>query len=201
MARSDVSICNRALDKLGADSITSLTDDNDRARRMNRAYEPVRQAELRRRRWKFSIKRTSLAALSDEPDSDFSYQYQLPNDYLRLLPGGDLYASEDLSDYRSGPNAEYQVENGKILTNREAPLSIRYIADITDASLFDSAFAEALSARLAYENCEAITGSSSKQEQCRGDYLMAVREAARASAIESAPEYTSDSEWIMARLE
>lgn len=200
MARSDVSICNRALDKLGADAITSLSDNNDRARRMNRAYEAVRQAELRRRRWKFSIKRTTIAALADEPDSDFSYQYQLPSDYLRLLPGADLYASEDQSDYRSGPNAAYSVENGKILTNVEAPLSIRYIADITDASLFDAAFSEALSARLAYENCEAITGSTSKQEQCRNDYAMSIREAARASALESAPEYPSDSEWVMARL-
>ncbi len=199
MATSDVSICNRALQHLGASAIISLDDNNVRGRAMNTAFEPVRDAELRRRRWRFSIKRTSLPALSDAPDSGYAYQFQVPNDYLRLIEGGDIRSLPDLSDYRSLSSETFSLENGKILTDLAAPLSIRYIARITDASLFDAAFVEALSARLAYETCEQITESSQKKNDCLTAYRLAIREAVGANALEVASSSIADDTWITAR--
>lgn len=200
MPASAVSICQRALHLLGAGTITSLADNTEKARVMNVAYEPVRDAELRRRRWRFSIKRVSLAALATTPDSDYGYEYQLPNDCLRLIEGGDLTTLVDLTDYRGGPPALYQVEGRKILTNVTAPLAIRYIAKITDVSMFDSAFCEALSARLAYECCSRITESATKEDQCLRRYNFAVREAIQANAIERSTESMADDTWVFARV-
>lgn len=197
---SDVSICNRALQKLGAASITSLDDNNVRGRAMNLAFEPVRDAELRRHRWRFAIKRTSIARLVAAPDSGFSYQYQVPNDFLRLIEGGDIASTADLSDYRGVSGAAYSVENGRILTNYSSPLAIRYIARITDASLFDSAFCEALSARLAVETCETITESTQKKADLFRDYQVAIREAVRANSLEVASEAIADDTWVLARI-
>lgn len=196
---SEVEICNRALHKLGADTIISLSDDNNRARVMNVAYQPVRDAELFRRRWKFSLKRASLAALSTAPEFGFLYQYQIPTDFLRLVEGGDLLTNVDLSDYRNG-GPTYAREGDKILTDYPAPLDIRYIARITDTSLFDPAFAEALSARLAMECAKRITDSETAVQAAQQNYRLAIREAIVANAIERASESMADDSWIMARL-
>lgn len=202
MSVSDVSICNRALQKLGSTSqITSLDDNTTQARAMRLAYEPVRRAELRRRRWWFAIVRTSLAALAATPDSDYDYQYELPNDYLRLLPGGDLRTTAALADYRDGVEGLYSVEGHQILTNLGAPLAIRYLRDVTDAASFDTAFVEVLAARLAVECCEVITESGSKKEDLRADYRLCVAEAARANAFEKASEQPQDDTWIMSRTQ
>ncbi len=201
MATSEVDIANAALIKLGADTIIALTDDNVRARTMQARYGHVRDAELRRRRWKFSIRRDSLAALAAAPDSDYDRQFQLPPDYLRLIEGGDIADTADLADYRTASGrALYSIEGTRLLTNLGAPLAIRYIARITDVSLFDSAFAEALASRLAYECCEKITQSDQKKADAMTDFRLALSEARRANAIERPAEALADDSWILARV-
>lgn len=200
MPASAVSICQRALHLLGAGTIISLDDNNEKARVMKVAYEPVRDAELRRRRWRFAIKRVSIAALAATPDSDYLYQYQVPGDFLRLIEGADIRQTVDLADYRGGVSQLYSLEGRVILTNLPAPLSIRYLARITDVSLFDPAFCEALSARLAMSCAKRITESSATLADCREAYAFAMREAVQANALENAPESISDDSWIMARL-
>ena len=89
MAASSTHIANRALQILGAGRILDITEDSLEANEMARAYEPVRDAELNRRRWRFSFARVSLPALVATPDSDYAYQYQLPGDFIRLVEGGE----------------------------------------------------------------------------------------------------------------
>lgn len=198
---NEVSIANRALQILGDNPILSLSEDNKRARVLRVAFEPVRDAEIDRRNWRFAIKRVSIAALAETPDSDYAYQYRVPNDYLRLLTGGDLIPLADLTDYRSAPSALWSIEGDRILTDVGAPLSIRYIARITDASKFSASFAEALSARLAWECCDAITQSDSKQQLCERRYTMAIREARRANAFEVPTHSIADDSWMIARAQ
>jgi hypothetical protein len=168
---------------------------------MNVLYQPVRDAELHRRRWKFSIARAALPALSTAPISGYAYQYQLPVDYLRLVEGGDIVATADLTDYRGGDGAAlYSIEGLKLLTHLGAPLDIRYIAKITDVGLFNPSFAEALASRLAYEGCERITQSDSKRQLAMNDYKLAIHEATRANAIEAPPQSMADDSWLVSRL-
>lgn len=197
---SEVLICNRALQMLGSDSIISLTEDNRRARAMSLAYGPTRDAELRRRKWRFSLRRAQIAADKAAPIHGFSYAYQIPNDCLRLLSGGDLRSLPDTSDYRSGQNEMYSLEGRKILTNLGAPLSIRYIARIEDPSMFDAAFAESLAARLALECCEQITQSDSKIQICMARYKESLREAKLSNALEGSSQSVADDTWVTARL-
>ena len=199
---SEVDICNTALTKLGATTIISLTDDDPKATVMNLRYPLVRDAELRRHRWKFSLRRASLPALSETPSFGFSRQFQLPTDplCLRVIQVGEFHVGLDLSDYRGAPNEMYSIEGTRLLTNFAAPLKLRYIAQITDSTQFDAAFVEALASRLAYECCERITQSSSKKQDCAADYKQAIREAVKSNALESAPAHPADDTWVMARL-
>lgn len=199
---SEVDICNRALIKLGAATIISLTDDDPKATALNLSYPIVRDAELRRRRWKFALRRASLPALSAAPVFGFERQFQLPADplCLRVIQVAEFHVGLDQSDYRGAPTEMFSIEGTQLLTNFAAPLPIRYIAQITDTATYDAAFVEALASRLAYENCERITQSESKKEGAMRDYRMSIKEATLANALESAPSHIADDSWVTARL-
>lgn len=198
---SEVSIANRALTLLGADLIIALTDDNNRGRTMNANYAPIRDAELSRRRWRFSIARAVLPALATAPLFGYARQFQVPIDFLKLIEGGDLTSGADLTDYRTSSSALWSREGDKILTSLNAPLHIRYIARVEDTSLYSPDFAEALAARIADECCERLTQSDSKRQICMASYKRAITEATRANAIEVASESQADGEWVIARAQ
>jgi hypothetical protein len=197
---SDVSIANLALTKLGEARIISFGDDTKAARTMTALYEITRDAELRRRKWRFSLKRASLPALTASPEFGYAYAYQLPSDCLSILSVGDVAPGVDLSDYRTGIDMGlYSLEGRQVLTDLGAPLSLRYKARITDPTQFDIAFVAALAARLAYEAAEDLTQSASKRQQAGEDYKVALREAVAANAIEVAPEPMADNSWLLSR--
>lgn len=198
---SVVEIVNRALGKLGAETITSLADNTTNARAFNASYAIVRDAELRRHRWRFSIKRASLPALSTAPVSGiYKLQFQLPSDCLRILDVSNDWPGSDISNYRTSTTAEYSLEGRAILTNIKAPLPLRYVGQIVDTGLFDSAFTEAFACRLAWENCERITQSESKRRLAMIEYKQAIREAIMANALENPPEFSADSSWVTSRI-
>ena len=186
---SAVSICNRALQKLGADRIVSFDEDVTAARECAAAYPSLRDAELRAHPWGFAIKRTMIAADADAPVFGYDYSYTLPIDFLRLL-------SNETQAY----GFDYKIEGGKILCNEAAPLPLRYIARITDTTVYDELFREALATRIAFELCERITQSNAKGSQLREDYKQAIREARRANALEKVSLDFPETSWTMARL-
>jgi len=187
---SETEICNRALQKLGAGRITSLTQGSANARSCNVAYAPIRDAELRAHAWSFSIKRVQLAALAIGPIFYFDNQFQLPSDFLRLLPRDRF---DNLADL------DWTIEERNLLTDDAAPLNVRYVAQITDPNTMDALFREALSSKIAYELCEEITQSNTKKEAARIDYIMAIREARRINAIEKTAEDLPEDNWLKAR--
>jgi hypothetical protein len=86
------------------------------------------------------------------------------------------------------------------VTDFGAPLSIRYVADITDEGVFDALFVTALAARIAFEVCEQITQSNQKKQIAASDYKEAIRDAAAVGAIEKPPAPIADDSWMVARL-
>lgn len=197
---SAVDIANRALTKLGERRILAFTDDTKQARSMNSMFAIVRDAELRAARWRFSIKRASLPALVTPPAFGYVRQFQLPADCLKLLEAGDKYPGVDLSDYVQTDNSDFAVEGNAVLTNLEAPLLIRYVSQVTDPTLFDACFVEALACRLAFEAAEELTDSTSKKESAGRAYEMAMNAAHKANAIERPPQKMADDTWMIARL-
>lgn len=197
---SNVEIANRALTKLGARRVISLDDDTKEGREVKSMFTTVRDAELRKFNWRFSIKRNALAALVDAPAFGYAYQYRLPSDYLRALQVGDWYPGADQTDYVGADTSEYQIENGLILTDYVAPLKLRYVARIEDPSLFDALFVESFACKLAMELAEPLTQSATKRDQARGEYKDAIADAVRCNAIEAPPNKIADDTWILTRL-
>lgn len=185
---SEVGICNRALQKLGASRITALTDDTANARACNVAYEPVRDAELRRHPWSFALARTTLAALAAAPDFGFSYQFQLPADFLRLHP-----------DYEYRAETDWQIEGRRLLTNDGDTIYLRYVRRVTDPNQFDALFIEALAAKLAFEICEELTGSQGRADRLVNEYQRTIRDARKVNAIEKVSAEIPEDTWLTVR--
>ena len=187
---SVVEICNRALDKLGEAPIVSLADDIKASRACARAYAPVRDAVLRDHPWNCAIHRTALAAEAEAPAWGYARRFPLPVDCLRVL---------EVEGEAAGPGAGWIVEGRAVLTDIGAPLRVRYLRRLTDATLFDPLLAEALAARLAVELCEALTQSNTKRQMLLEDYAEIVARARSADGQEGTPPALAESPWVLAR--
>lgn len=187
---SEVQICNRALQRVGAARIASLSDNSKNARACNACYAQLRDAALRSHPWSFAITRVALAADSTAPvgdgDEARTSQFSWPTDALRVLLPKDS-------------NLDWLIEGRKILTDWTAPLYIRYIAKITDPNTMDPLFREFLSAYIAHEICEEITQSNTKKAGLQADMEAILAEARRTNAIEKPPAESPDGSWATAR--
>jgi len=158
---SKVDIANYALALLGQDPITDLTEDSKAARTLNLRFDSVRDAVLRGHPWNFAVQRDSRAALATAPAWGWTYAYNLPSDFLRLLD----FNPETRDPY------ELETQDGeRVLLTDASSCDIKYIARVTDTTLYDSLFIEALAARLAWASCVAITGSAELLAKLKQDY-------------------------------
>ena len=188
-----VEIANRALTKLGAERILLLTDPSKEARVMNSMFDTVMDAELRRHRWKFALKRATLPALVAQPEWGYTYAYQLPADFLALVQVNEFYV-RGLKQ-----KTLWTIESGQILTDLAAPLKVRYIRRVDNFALLDPLFVEVLACKLAFEACETLTQSGSKKQAAGEEYSFAVSEAVRQDAIENPPDELPWGSWLDSR--
>jgi hypothetical protein len=198
-----VDIADLCLLILGKPTIASFGDNSNAARAINTSYDLLRRKmQEGPGTWRFTIIRTTLAALTSVPASGpYVQQFALPSDFLRPLQIGDTYAGLDMSDYRQGPtDADYSIEGNILLCDYGAPVSLMYVADTTNTTLFNANFSIALAAEMAYYNCERLTGSDAKQEAALKRKEKAYSDAAASNAMWSPPGHNADSEWITARM-
>jgi len=199
VAVTEVSICNLALQKLGADPISSLLQVHPNASVMNAVYETLRDLELRQHRWNFAKSRATLApdATAPSTESGFSYAFPLPTDYLRLLSPNE---SNNISRDGGRNDVDWKIERHQgrrcILTNDGATLDIAYVARVEDPAQFDACFVEALACRLAWQTCERVTQSNSKKTDAAAEYKEAIREAKRLNAVENVPIESPTDTWL-----
>lgn len=188
---SEVSICNLALQKLGATRIGNLTDNTRNARSCNNCYAQLRDKELRAHPWNFSIQRATLAASATKPAFGYLYAFPLPNGFLRLLLPNRFQL-----DWKLESQSGVRV----IMTNDGPEINIRYVAQITDPNQFDPMFIEALACKMAWHMCEEITQSNEKKKDAAGEYKQTMAEARSADAFESTGETSPPESWFEAQL-
>lgn len=182
---SATEICNVALAMIGEKAITSLTEDSKTGRVCNLLYLNKLDYILRMYSWKFATTRVTLAPDAAAPDFEFTYQFTLPSDYIKLI---ELY-----------PNSiTYKFEGNKILCD-ETELCIRYTARIEDTSMMDGGFKEAFSALLARELAIPISDSMSKQRTMDELYEAKIAEARFAGSIEDDLQQIEANDWINSR--
>jgi len=185
---SETSIANRALQKLGAARITSLTENSVEARACSACMTVLRDAELRAHPWNFANGRATLSADATPPDFGKANSFQLPVDCL----------SPRENDFNS-LSKDWLIEGKKIFTDESAPLFLRYTKKIEDVNLMDPLFQEAWACKMAIEMCEELTQSNSKKAELKDDYKLAIREAKKANAIERIAQQPPEDDWVTCR--
>ena len=188
---SAVGISNAALGKIGAGTLLALTDASPEGRLALRTFAELRDQLLRAHPWNFATKRASLAASSTAPVWEYDNAYVVPSDFLRVLD----VSNPQLMDYR----VERVEDATVIVTDISAPLKIKYTAQITDADSMDPSFREALSALLAREWAEPLTGITSLGQQAAAMYDKKLQEAKAVDGQEQTPAESTNFSWIDVR--
>lgn len=188
---SEVEICNRGLQKIGAKRITALNTEDKNSRACSFVYPILRDSLLRQHTWGFSIKRASLAALSTGPIFGRTNYFPLPSDFLRLVHGNNHEIDWSIE---SAPSGEVCIT-----TDWDAPLEIRYVSQITDPDKMDELFREALSAYIAAELVEELTQSNTKKQILLQEAQSIIAEAKKTSSIEEIAQQFPEVSWITVR--
>lgn len=191
MTTSLISLCNRALDLLGADPLTSLEDQSKAARLCARNFSSVRDAVLRSYPWNCAMQRIRLPALADPPAFGYYYQYRLPEG------PNPPYC---LRVYEVMDGDEWQLEGRAILTDYAPPLAIRYVARLEDPNLFDSLLAECVSAALGVYLAANLTEAASRVEAMQQRYQQLLAEARRIDAQEEPSQRLDANQWLESRI-
>lgn len=185
MAVTAVGICNSALIKMGGALISSITESSREAALCKALYDLVRDEVLRAHPWNFATTRATLVPTSTTPAFEFDYEFDLPNDCVRVLGMND-------------PTIDYVVEGRKILCN-DSEIYIRYIYRSTDESSWDALFAEAFSWKLARELALGLVQSASMVEAMDKGYRAALASARAVDGQESIIRQLMADEWLDAR--
>ncbi|MBU1248424.1 MAG: hypothetical protein KKB70_06990 [Proteobacteria bacterium] len=191
MATSVIEICNNALQDLGEDTITSLTDNNKCARLCNQRWRATRDAVLRAHPWNCAMSQEELPASTIAPVWKWDYQFQLPADFLRIVR---VVNSEEREI------SNWEVQGKIILCDEEAPLYISYIRREIDPQQYDALLSEALSARMSAALAYPLTGSTSLAQAFWDIYREKTLEARGVDAREGVPESIVPNSWITAKL-
>lgn len=185
---SKVEIINMALRGLGADSIASLTENSENARKMSTAYPIILKGLLRLHPWSFNKKETALSRLSDVPVlEDFLYIYSLPADFVRL------------NKTSVEPAYAHKIKGRNLYSNADA-VSIEYGYYLDDPTQYDDAFVETLAAKLAAELCYAITRDKDMVKVKWAEFKEKVGMTRSLNGMETTPDEAQEDTWLNSRI-
>ena len=181
-----VDICNLALTKTGGMPIQDINDAYDEnARLCKLVFDPVLEEALREYPWNFSLSMTELTLMADEPLFDWTYKYQLPNDYLRII--------------RIEGFDRYKMIDGYLYTDI-TPCKVLYQKKISDLSKLDSSFVNALSLELAVRLSYTLTQSRTQTDALIQEAKYAWTKARNIDSGESPLTRNKESAWLAGRL-
>lgn len=187
-ATSAVDICNSALGKLGVEAIVALADSNTRAILCNQVYNKIRDKVLRSHPWKFACYRDTWTVDATAPSFGYDYRYPIAASCLRVL---DVDTTLD-----------WLVEGAWLYTNDNGAsslLGVKYIKLITDVTLFDTNFAEALALALAADMAYPLTTSNTLAQQMMKAYMLELAMARSFDAQQQSAKQVQADDWLNSR--
>jgi len=198
VATSEVQICNSALIKVGAELILSLNDETKTARYCNHQYPILRDEVLSSHPWNFAIARKELAKTTNTPEYQYSSEFILPSDCLRVI-GEDQNYQQNLTEVEWSVETRPDSDVRVLLANVDA-IKILYIKRVTAVSLYSPTFVEVLATRLAADLSYGLVQSTSYQQQLLAVYQELLRKARSFDAQEGHLMNVQASEWVNSRF-
>ena len=164
---SNVTICNQALNLLGADVISSFSDTtNDAATVCNNIYDTIKKQTLSLYPWSFALTKVQLARSSTTPINEWSYQYDLPSTAVSGTPL-QVYNS---SATRVLPIQNYELlytASGPTIATNESSIYMDYVTSGISEGLMPSYFVQLLVYMMAWHLAEPVTDQTTKADYWR----------------------------------
>jgi len=187
MAITKVSMSNDALLEIGAQMITSMTEDSEPARLCNHLFDELMDQELQLENWSFAMERKQLARLTEDPDFGWTYQFALPANPWCLQVKAE-YSEND-----------FKIEGRKLLSDA-ATIQIIYIKRVTDYNELSPLFRRAFKFKLASILAIPLQGSRSMKEGMEQIYELWFRRAQfRDAQGGGTPPAAAEGSWRNAR--
>ena len=175
---TNVSICNKALLLLGAESITSFTDGSLAAAACSSLYPEVKATTLAMYPWSFSIAKIQLARDTATPATEYTYQYVLPSDMLTGVPRSVFLSSQP------GAGAYKRWEIGRsalgasVLMTEATEIHIDYQQSVSEGQM-PSYFVQLLAYQMAWHLAEIITDQTTKMQMWKSEAVGTPSEGGR----------------------
>lgn len=184
---TDVSICNLALFRVGVQqTIASMTEQSQEARACNVVYTQCREALLREFPWSFAERIGTLALVQESPNSLWDYEYQCPSDALRINSVVDPSGKRNPQ-----PPIPFRITSstqGRLIWTDVEDAEAAYNVNITDTTLFDPLFVDALAWKIAHEIAPVLSNDANFAAKAEVAYLRAVAKAVAVNLNEEGQE-------------
>src|SRR6056297_968267 len=160
MASGDtkLSICSDALILLGASPLSSFSEGTDAAQICDRIYDDLKDSIIASYPWSWSLKKVKLARLTETPNSEWRYLYQLPGDTLAGVRAVFNSNNPGIRPIAYG----WEIIDNKIQTNEE-DIWVDY-QYAPGESLLPTYFVQLLKYAMAAEIAEAVTDQITKAD-------------------------------------
>lgn len=182
-------IANKALTMVGAAPITSITQDSNNARIVNRVYDIALRSVLSECKWNFATKRRNLslsADVLDWYDVGISTLYVKPADIVRI------YGAHQ-------PNIQWK-EIGDYIVSDTGGLGLEYTFVQDDPSKYPSLFADAFIDKLASDVAYVIVNSATLGEQFLKKYQkLSLPNATAANSQTGMQQTLQDDAWELSK--
>lgn len=193
-ALSKTEVINAALSLAEQGRISSVSDDDPKAREAEKHYDHVRQGVLRMYPWNFALVRPDgLAASATAPSWKWTYGYLRPTDCLYVIEVKNADRNQRWAIERNSSGVTH------IVTDIVAPLYISYIADVLATTQWDPLFTQAVIGQLA-GLIAAKLGDRGNVQGANDFYMRALNEAKRSDSQEGIPEQPDAYSWENARV-
>lgn len=211
---SKVNIANYALQNLGANSITTLTEGSVESTEVNLRYDAVRRSLLEAHPWNFAMKRVALSVDSVSPAFGYENQFVLPSDFLRVFAseeqadfinwGSNFNGYLTISNKSSFSQADnYKIEinasGARVLLSDDSAKKIIYVFDQEDTAKFSPMFIELFAAGLAAAIAYRVTDNASLVQAATQRFEDMMRKAKTVDAQQGTYERVEQSLFIGVR--
>ena len=179
---SKIAICNLALAQLGQAPISSLEQDDEKARRLKLFYEPVRDEVLRTHNWAFAGVEEPLTPVEDDTPQAGKVLYKYPVQALFVRRVFCPERAQQALPFREYFRADLHC---RVLETTAPRAYASYTQRILDENLFDPAFVKSFSLALACDLAVALTGDGNLAAQLLEKYTLSLDEARRSNMTEN----------------
>ena len=220
LSADEVTLCNQALDNIGAAVFTYAAQTGNEARKCDRHYGQTRNNLLETLEPVFARGRAELTVYGIgelvywegspvtyesasvyygvtyyEDDFEWDYIYDLPSDFLCLRSKDPIY---ELDGQVYDPTDRYDIAGELIYTNLDT-VHLRYVKSVTDPDYFDSLFTEILILSLSLKLLNPLAGTKNDtlQERLENRLEYLIRRAK--ARYNKQPDTTGYSSWNNSR--